>query len=495
MFGDFFSAAYLARVSVPVSPIVATRNIPVATITTTPTTIFGFPANQFSLQGSNVAQTGSVTLTNAVTNIWAPLTSAGAFKIAENESPQPQNRVYFNYNYARNVNRRLNQSRATSLSVVSGSLASLPAASAAVQTAIATQGPNTIGTVIGPGTLAVRPDFGMMGMGFQTDPIGGLTLPFTLGNTTTFNLNNQPSFQNPGTAPAYNLTIPNGFVVLSNDGSTIILGGPVQLPNVNVHLGTVGIERALFGLFSVGVRCPLLGITNDGDVTADSIADATIGDLTFIAKAALLTLPGNGSLLSVGAAVTAPTGQTAITFDGQEIHPTYIQPFVGYLINAGPVFAQGFSSYLYPTDSRLPGVLFNDFGVGMWLYRYTRAGSVTGPVGYTSAFYDATPTANSINGFTERTSNPNAFDANPGGSSATEVPFLAGIAPTVEAHVTTPLRRSRTEAVRVLDTCVITGGVRFSLWDLATLGVACGVPVTGPKPFEWEMLTQLNLNF
>jgi hypothetical protein len=214
---------------------------------------------------------------------------------------------------------------------------------------------------------------------------------------------------------------------------------------VNIHRETVGFEKTLLnGDASFGVRFPLF----QTDTTAG--VEHEFGDLTFIAKYALLNDPATGNVLTAGLAVTAPTGQIPHAFDpfnDARIQSTLLQPFVGYQVAISPdVFIHGFSSVLVPTDPRETTLLFNDIGLGYWAYRASGNG-------------------------------------------------ITGIVLTGEAHVNTlldsgvvlpPEERTQFNAVF---------GARALFSGGQSLGVAIGVPVTGPKPFDIEAMAQFNWHF
>jgi len=57
-----------------------------------------------------------------------------------------------------------------------------------------------------------------------------------------------------------------------------------------------------------------------------------------------------GDVFSVGMVVTAPTGDPFIRVNGQSIHPTVIQPYLGYIWNSGNFYVHGFESLPVPTS-------------------------------------------------------------------------------------------------------------------------------------------------
>jgi hypothetical protein len=216
-----------------------------------------------------------------------------------------------------------------------------------------------------------------------------------------------------------------------------VLGGPLQ-----VHREMVGIEKTfLGGNASVELRLPFIQNHASGAGTESEIAD-----LTAIVKYALINEPDR--VLSGGIAVTAPTSgiPTVLIFRStgiEEVHPTLLQPFVGYLWGANDFFIHGFSSIMVPTDARDGTWLFNDIGIGYWLWR---------------------------------------------GEG-----LVSAVVPTFETHVNTPLNHRG--APGFLDSVDLTAGSYFYLGKQLTLGTAVGTPVTGPKLFSFEALVNLNWRF
>src|SRR5262249_11714654 len=116
----------------------------------------------------------------------------------------------------------------------------------------------------------------------------------------------------------------------------------------------------------------------------------------------------------------------------------------------GRFYAQGFSSIVVPTDSRDVTLLLNDVGLGYFLYR------------------------------------SNDRDR-----------LLTLIAPTLEAHLTTPLnhRGSQATPIGLPDILDLTLATTFGIRSRSTLGVGVVTPVTGPRPFDVEAQVQFNYRF
>lgn len=240
---------------------------------------------------------------------------------------------------------------------------------------------------------------------------------------------------------------PNGSVSLS-DPSFAVTGFDATraVRRLDLHREVVGFERLLMGDdFSVGVRLPLL--QERGETTLDR---SQVGDVSVIFKYALLNDADTGNVLSAGLMVTAPTGDGEVAVDGTKIHPTLLQPFVGYFVNFDNFYVQGFSSVIAPTDARDSTLLCNDVALG---YRLYTDESQSGLIRY--------------------------------------------IAPTVEAHITTPLNNRDSIGCPggFPDIFAATGAVHVGLGDRASLTAGFGTPMTGPQPFDAEAIVQFNLRF
>src|SRR5262249_29645678 len=155
------------------------------------------------------------------------------------------------------------------------------------------------------------------------------------------------------------------------------------------------------------------------------------GDLSIIFKYAFINERPAGNVLSAGLVVTAPTGRSFVSAIEPDIHPTLLQPYVGYIYNMGPVFLQGFSSIVVPTDVRDVTLLFNDAGIA-------------------SRFY-STP--------------------------ADEL--ITCVVPALEVHVNTPLnhRGSQAEPVGVPDWVDLTAGCHIGIYHRSTLSLGVATPV------------------
>jgi hypothetical protein len=337
MMGD--PAAYFARQNITVP---APQTITVFPVDTSQP---GFPRPlppvTFKVPGSEVR------------TITVPVPGRGGFKIAENESPKPEDRVFFTYNYYDNLR----------------------------------------------------------------GPADGSDVGFTRTTQTTF----------------------AGFP------ATVVTQVPgIAPPRVDLHRQLFGFEKTfLGGDASFGLRAPLFQQNGDGAFDQDDF-----GDLSIIGTYAFVNDDATGDVISAGLMITTPTGPAVPTFAG-DIRSVLLQPFVGWIAtNQDRFFIHGFTSLVVPTDSRDVTLLFNDVGIGYWLYR------------------------------------------------AEDDRILTAVVPTLEVHVTTPLNnRDDTAPIFFPDTVVLTGGVHLGLWGQASLTLGLATPVTGPRPFDVEAIAQFNLRF
>ncbi len=228
------------------------------------------------------------------------------------------------------------------------------------------------------------------------------------------------------------------------------LNSPVTIPEL--YRESFGFEKTFCdGNASIGLRVPISTLVTEDVVPGTGLggSDTEVGDLTLTAK--FILGEDEGYLLSAGLAVTLPTGDDTfdpITFE--TYHSTTFQPFVGYLFKHGRGFLHGFFAVDIPTDDRDATLLFNDIGVGYFLLD------------------------------------------NPDG-------LLSAIVPTFEVHVTNPVNHKNefdlNDPAGTPDVVVLTGGVTLEFGQSATLALGVGTPVTGPQPFDLEVLIQFNWRF
>jgi hypothetical protein len=228
-----------------------------------------------------------------------------------------------------------------------------------------------------------------------------------------------------------------------------------DIRDVRVFRETFGVEKTFLDRdASIGLRIPLNTLRADTTIPGIDDTNTAIGDLSVIGKYAFWRNDQTGSLLSAGLAVTAPTGpddfagSSAIT----AFHSTILQPYLGLIWSADRWFLHGFSAINVPTDSQDVTLLHNDFGLGYVLYR--------------SCECDA---------------------------------LLTAIVPTFEVHVNNPLNHRGAFDVDDLagtpDWVSLTMGPTFEFNRRSTLALAFNTPVTGPRPYDYEVLVQFNWRF
>jgi len=228
---------------------------------------------------------------------------------------------------------------------------------------------------------------------------------------------------------------------------------PIQ--NLQVYHQLFGLEKTIFdGRASIGFRVPLNTITlkSAADVPGLGGTSTAPGDLSIFLKYAVYD-DERGNLISLGLQVTAPTGPGA--FGGSKYYSyfrdTQIQPFIGYIFARDRFYVQGFSAIDVPTQSRDVTLLFTDVSVGYYVYR-----------------------------------------------AAEPDRFLTAIVPTAEAHLTTPLNHrgfNSRDLASTPDVLNMTFGVNTEFRHRAVLTAAYVTPVTGPKPFNAELVLLLNIRF
>lgn len=158
-----------------------------------------------------------------------------------------------------------------------------------------------------------------------------------------------------------------------------------QAQGVNIQRFSTGFEkRVLEGQASIGMKIPYFQTNPDtlpaprssfGTFGASPSTESAAGDLTTIFKYAPYWDRITGDTLTLGLAVTAPTGSETLAgvtplYTTEVKHQGSIQPFVGYLLpTASGWFLQGFSSIDAPFSSGDTTWWFNDVSVGKYIDR------------------------------------------------------------------------------------------------------------------------------
>jgi hypothetical protein len=135
------------------------------------------------------------------------------------------------------------------------------------------------------------------------------------------------------------------------------------------------------GFGSFGFRLPLDSLSANSAISGNFVkpggTSTFLNDLSLFTKYVLKVDPATGSLLSVGLEATLPTGPSQ--FAGakyiQGIHSTEIQPFLGYLLIRDRFYLHGFLSLSAPSWIRDVTMVYNDLGIGYFVYRSTEPNS------------------------------------------------------------------------------------------------------------------------
>jgi hypothetical protein len=227
------------------------------------------------------------------------------------------------------------------------------------------------------------------------------------------------------------------------------------IDHINVHNEIFGVEWATCDQkASLGLRLQLNTFNASSHIPELDGTSTDLGDLSIILKGVVWEDKDAGHFVSSGLAITPPTGPGA--FAGSKSLAGFknceLQPFMGYLMNLDPFYVHGFLAFDFPTDGNDVILMDNDLGVGWNVYR--------------------------------------AEDTHR---------FLTNLAPTLEMHLSTPLNHrgvlSLTDKAGTPDILDLTGGVHLRFFDKSELSVGCAVPVTGPRPFDFEILAQFRYHY
>jgi hypothetical protein len=419
---------------------------------------------QVSVTTPNAAGLGLLLPADLSALFRSPFFTGSAFKIGDNESPQPLDRVFLTFTYERNP-----LDTASPLGGTGGS--ALPAAAG-----LSNFGAPGGNSNVGPGSstaipilrqLATSSFAGQYSRYLQAAlQSGNLILPNPdLKNGTAFVKGaSGGNFLTPAnrsllgarmTDAQFNSLL-SGILIASGVTNVPLTGlhvfnrpfnrsdaGTLITNPTNLYREVAGFEKTfLDGDASVGLRVPVFQLHGTADQGLDSI-----GDLTVVFKYALLK-EDDGDLLSVGMAITAPTGPDVIPLSGPPIKQTLFQPFVGWITRWERFYCSNFSSVVIPTDMRDAAMMFGDLALGYYLYN-----------------------------------NP-----------ASDV--LNNVIPTLEAHLTTPLNHRGLLAgpVSALDALVLSGGFHL-VRRSACVTLGGSLPVTGPHPVDFGFFAQLNVAF
>jgi hypothetical protein len=220
-----------------------------------------------------------------------------------------------------------------------------------------------------------------------------------------------------------------------------------------------GLEKTFDeGRGSIGIQLPLDNLWGRSTVTGHFVkpggSSTALDNLTVFAKYILKINPQTGSLISAGLAVTPRDGPD--TFAGAHylvgVNDTTVQPFIGYLWRRDRFYLHGFVALDVPTSMRDVTMVYNDVGIGYFVYRNFREGA-----------------------------------------------WLKALVPTFEVHVNDPLTHgdfnNQLDPTGTPDVVNLTYGINAMIGRDAVFTFGFVTPVTGPRPFDYEVLALFNWRF
>ena len=227
-----------------------------------------------------------------------------------------------------------------------------------------------------------------------------------------------------------------------------------QVGSIQVYRNTFGFEKTFMdGRASIGAQLPLNTIALADRYSKFTGTTTTVGDLSLISKFALWSDDESGSIISAGLAFTAPTGPSY--FGGNRtvtnLHFAGFTPYIGYIWAFDRFFFQGFNSVSVPTSSQDVTYAYNDFGIGYYVYR-----------------------------------------------DDDEDGWLTALVPTFETHVNTPLNHRGgylRDPAGTPDVVDLTYGLNAFIREHTKVSFGVVTPVTGPRPFSYEIIGNLTYRF
>jgi hypothetical protein len=258
------------------------------------------------------------------------------------------------------------------------------------------------------------------------------------------------------------------FSYYNNLARTRFVDPTASLRHVDLYRYVFGFEKTFLDEWlSVTVRVPFFTVDAESRdfvvvpggpgfaPAGPSFTSTDLGNVSAIFKGVLWEDKATGSLISAGLTMSVPTASSRLIDPGPGTL-AYVQPFVGFILSSGDFFLQGFSSITMPVARPESILLFNDIGVGYFIYR-DQSGSG----------------------------------------------MVRSIAPTFEVHIMDPLRQvdptvdifGLTDKLRLANVVDLTLGTTIEFSNRSTLAVGVCTPVTGPKPFDVEAIAQFNFRF
>jgi hypothetical protein len=228
-----------------------------------------------------------------------------------------------------------------------------------------------------------------------------------------------------------------------------------SLFNTRVFRNIIGVEKTVLNQQgSIGLRLPINTLSTDAYSPILAGTSSAVGDLAVILKYAFLWDRDTGSLLSGGLMINTPTGPNRFANYPFIRSPHFLSltPYLGYIYNFGDMYFHGFSSIDVPVNSADVTVLYNDLGLGYFLYRGD---------------------------------DPDAW--------------LTAVVPTFETHINIPLNHDGgfdlNDVAWTPNVVNLTFGLNFGIGRRGLLSAGYVCPVTGPRPFDNEWVALFNLRF
>jgi hypothetical protein len=233
--------------------------------------------------------------------------------------------------------------------------------------------------------------------------------------------------------------------VTYNYWSDVAASGSAAGTGAQVHREMAGGEKTfLDGNASVGIRVPVFWVFG-----SSGAASSQIGDISVVFKYAFINNRSTADAMSVGLVVSVPTGPSLSVPGQSSIHPTELVPWFGEIWHWGRLYNINFTSIAVPTDARDVTLFFESFALAYVVYR-----------------------------------------------NSDRSRLLNAIVPDFEWHANVPLNHGSLSdfPIGYPTTVDFTGGCYFFM-GRSVLGMAAGMPVTGPKPYGVEALVNFNFIF
>ena len=193
------------------------------------------------------------------------------------------------------------------------------------------------------------------------------------------------------------------FNYYNNVNKTLDNHFEAQIKGINIYRYLFGYEKTFNnGMGSVGIRVPIDNIFALSKVpTLNSGGNSTsMGNLTIYAKHIFAYDKETGSVASGGVAVSPQTAPGS--FGGARFlapnNSTSIQPFFAFLLNRDRLYLQGFTAINVPTDPSQATLLYNDLGLGYFIYRDNTSNNLITAIAPTVEVHVNTP-LNHIGGY------------------------------------------------------------------------------------------------